>query len=252
MVARDSAPDGLMGLLSLRPELELLDPSSRNEMLVYFVALGFGLIFFMSAVSFGATIAQSVVEEKQTRVVELLISAIPARALLAGKVIGNSEFALVQIVLIAVAATAALALTGQQNLLTSLGPSVLWFIVFFAVGFVLLAAIFAASAALVSRQEDVGAVTAPVMTLITIPYFLIVFFPDNGLVLTIMFYVPFSAPIGVPMRIFLGTAEEWEPVASLAVVLVATAAAIGFGARVYENSLLRMRGGVKLSEALTD
>ncbi|HEY8589948.1 MAG TPA: ABC transporter permease [Naasia sp.] len=250
VVALDSTPDTLMGLLSQRPELELLDPSSQNELLVYFVALGFGLIFFMSAVSFGATIAQSVVEEKQTRVVELLLSAIPARALLAGKVVGNSVLALGQIVLIAVAATAALALTGQQNLLTSLGPSVLWFIAFFAVGFVLLAAIFAASAALVSRQEDVGAVTSPVMTLITIPYFLIVFFPDNDLVLTIMSYVPFSAPIGMPMRIFLGTAEWWEPLASLAIVLLATAAAIAFGARVYENSLLRMGGRVKLAEAL--
>ncbi|WP_210507913.1 ABC transporter permease [Naasia sp. SYSU D00057] len=250
LVALDSEPDDLVMLLSVSPEVQLLDPAPTHPILVYLVALGFGLIFFMAALTFGATIAQSVVEEKSTRVVELLLSAIPARALLAGKVIGNSVLALGQIVLIALAATAALALTGQQNLLTALGPSVIWFIAFFAVGFVLLAAIFAASAALVSRQEDVGAVTTPVTMLVMIPYFLIVFFNDNDLVLTIMSYVPFSAPVGMPMRIFLGTAEWWEPLLSLAIMLATTAAVVVLGARVYENSLLRMGGRVKLGEAL--
>ena len=250
IIALDSPPDDLVSLLSIHPQVQLLNPSGTNKILVYLVALGFGLIFFMSALTFGATIAQSVVEEKSTRVVELLLSAIPARALLAGKVLGNSILALGQIVLIALVATAALALTGQQNLLTSLGPSVLWFIAFFAIGFVLLAAIFSASAALVSRQEDVASVTSPVTMLVMIPYFLVVFFNDNDLVLTVMSYVPFSAPVGMPMRIFLGTAQWWEPWLSLAIMLATTVAAVALGARVYENSLLRMGGRVKLAEAL--
>lgn len=250
IVALESAPSGLVEELSLQPDVELLEPSAQSELLVYFVALGFGLIFFLSGITFGATIAQSVVEEKQTRVVELLLSAIPARALLAGKVLGNSILALAQIVLIAAAATAALAITGQQNLLTSLGPSVLWFVGFFAVGFVLLAAIYAASASLVSRQEDVGSVTSPATTLVMIPYFLVVFFNDNDLVLGIMSYVPFSAPVAMPMRVFLGTAQWWEPLLSLLVMLATTAAAVTLGARIYENSLLRMGGRVKLADAL--
>jgi ABC-2 type transport system permease protein len=52
------------------------------------------------------------------------------------------------------------------------------------------------------------------------------------------------------MRIFLGTAQWWEPVLSLAVLLVSTAFVIMIGARIYENSLLRMGGRVKLREAL--
>jgi ABC-2 type transport system permease protein len=219
-------------------------------MLIYFVALGFGLVFFSSALTFGMTISQSVVEEKQTRVVEILMSAIPARALLAGKVIGNSVLALGQIVLTAIAATLALALTGQQNLVGSLGPSVLWFIGFFAIGFLLLAALFAASSALVSRQEDVGSVTTPVTMLVMIPYFLVIFFNDNDLVLTIMSYVPFSAPVGMPMRIFLGNAQWWEPLLSLAIIVVTTALVVAAGARIYENSLLRTGSRVKLGEAL--
>ncbi|MFC0680424.1 ABC transporter permease [Lysobacter korlensis] len=250
LVALESAPSGLVQLLSVRPEVELLDPADQSDMLIYFVALGFGLVFFSSAITFGATISQSVVEEKQTRVVEILMSAIPARALLAGKVIGNSALALGQIVLTAIAATLALALTGQQNLVGSLGPSVLWFIGFFGIGFLLLAALFAASSALVSRQEDVGSVTTPVTMLVMIPYFLVIFFNDNDLVLTIMSYVPFSAPVGMPMRIFLGEAQWWEPILSLAIIVVTTAAVVIAGARIYENSLLRTGPRVKLSEAL--
>jgi ABC-2 type transport system permease protein len=62
--------------------------------------------------------------------------------------------------------------------------------------------------------------------------------------------VPFSAPVGMPMRIFLGTTEWWEPLLSLALLLVATAFVILIGSRIYENSLLRMGGRVKLREAL--
>jgi ABC-2 type transport system permease protein len=250
LVALESEPGDLIQLLSVRPQVDLLDPADQSEMLIYFVALGFGLVFFSSALTFGMTISQSVVEEKQTRVVEILMSAIPARALLAGKVIGNSVLALGQIVLTAIAATLALALTGQQNLVGSLGPSVLWFIGFFAIGFLLLAALFAASSALVSRQEDVGSVTTPVTMLVMIPYFLVIFFNDNDLVLTIMSYVPFSAPVGMPMRIFLGNAQWWEPLLSLAIIVVTTALVVAAGARIYENSLLRTGSRVKLGEAL--
>jgi ABC-2 type transport system permease protein len=204
----------------------------------------------MSAITFGSTIAQSVVEEKQTRVVELLMSAIPVRALLAGKVIGNSIMAFAQIIVIAVLATVGLLVTGQQLLVTQLGPSVIWFVVFFAVGFVLLAALFAASAALVSRQEDVGSVTSPVTMLVMIPYFLVIFFNNNDLVLTIMSYVPFSAPVGMPMRIFTGDAMWWEPLVSLAIMLATAVLVVAFGSRVYSNSLLRMGSRVKLAEAL--
>ncbi|SMQ71173.1 ABC transporter permease [Agreia sp. VKM Ac-1783] len=250
IVALDEAPGDLVQLLSASPEVTLLEPADQNSGLAYLVGLGFGIVFFMAATLFGTTIAQSVVEEKSTRVVEILMSAISARALLAGKVIGNTFLAFGQIVLIAAAAIVGLVVTGQDALLGDLGPSIVWFVVFFAVGFVLLAALFASAAALVSRQEDIGSVTTPVMMLVMIPYFLIVFAWDNDLVLTIMSYVPFSAPIGMPMRIYLGTAEWWEPLLSLLVILATTVVVVLFGSKIYANSLLRTGARVKVLEAL--
>jgi ABC-2 type transport system permease protein len=250
IVALEEAPADLVRLLSASPEVALLEPAGQDSSLAYLVGLGFGIVFFMAATLFGTTIAQSVVEEKSTRVVEILMSAISAHALLAGKVLGNTLLAFGQIVLIAAAAVIGLMVTGQDDLLGDLGPSIVWFVVFFAVGFVLLAAMFASAAALVSRQEDIGSVTTPVMMLVMIPYFLIVFAWDNDLVLTIMSYVPFSAPIGMPMRIFLGTAEWWEPLVSLAIVLATTVVVVLFGSKIYSNSLLRTGARVKVLEAL--
>lgn len=250
VIALDAPPSDVLNALSVSPPVSLLEPPEQNGFLVYLVALGFGLVFFMSAMTFGSTIAQSVVEEKQTRVVEILMSTIPVRALLAGKVAGNSIMAFGQIVTIAVLVSLGMAVTGQHSLLADMGPSIIWFAVFFACGFVLLASLYAATASLVSRQEDVGSATSPVMMLVMIPYFLVIFFNDNDLVLGIMSYIPFSAPVGMPMRVFLGSAAWWEPLVSLAILVATTLVVILLGARVYSNSLLRMGAKVPLREAL--
>lgn len=250
LVGDESVSSSLISLLSVAPTVELLNPAATDEFLRYIVALGFGLIFFMAALTFGSTIAQSVVEEKQTRVVELLISAIPVRALLAGKVVGNTILAMGQIVGLAAISIVGLTVTGQSELLAGLGAPLVWFAVFFLFGFVLLASLFAAAGAMVSRQEDIGATTTPLTFLVMAPYFLVVFFNDNQAVLTTMSYVPFSAPVGMPVRIFLGEALWWEPLLSLAILLATCAAAIWVGAKIYENTILRMGARVKLTEAL--
>jgi ABC-2 type transport system permease protein len=250
VIAESSAPTQLMLQLAQLPPVELLSPEEGNAALAYIAAVGFGIVFLLAASLFGGTIAQSVVEEKQTRVVELLISAIPVRSLLAGKVIGNTVLAMGQILILAAIAIIGLTVTDQTALLQGLGAPIAWFAIFFLFGFILLASLFAAAASMVSRQEDIGSTTMPLTMLVMAPYFLVIFFNDNPLVLAIMSYVPFSAPVGMPMRIFLGDAQWWEPLLSIAILIATCVAAIFVAARIYENSLLRMGGRVKLSEAL--
>ena len=250
IIALQDAPSSLVSALSQSPDVVILEPVTTNPALRYFIAIAFGLVFMMAAATFGGTIAQSVVEEKQTRVVEVLLSAIPARTLLAGKVIGNTVLAMGQILALAAVATIGLSVTGQREVLTTLGSPIIWFAVFFLFGFVLLASMFAAAASMVSRQEDIGSTTTPITMLIMAPYILVIVFNDNPLVLTIMSYVPFSAPVGMPMRLFVDEAQWWEPLLSLAILLASCVAAIVIGAKIYENSLLRMGSRVKLSEAL--
>ena len=137
-----------------------------------------------------------------------------------------------------------------QALLGELGTALIWFAILFAFGFVLLASLYAALASLVSRQEDVASAVSPVMWLVMIPYIAIIMFNTNVKVLAIMSYVPFSAPVGMPMRLYLGTAEWWEPVVSLGILVVAIAIVWWLGARIYERSILRTGAKVKLKDAL--
>jgi ABC-2 type transport system permease protein len=250
VLADSEVPAALISQLSVSPPVTLLDESATNPFLTYLVALGFGIVFFMSAMTFGSTIAQNVVEEKQTRVVEILMSAIPVYTLLAGKVLGNSILAIGQIAVTAALSIIGLTIIGQTDLLTGLGTPIVWFVVFFAIGFVLLASLFAATASMVSRQEDIGSTTTPVTMLVMLPYFAVVFFNDNPTVLAVMSYVPFSAPVGMPVRLFLGTAAWWEPLLSLVVLLGTTVVTIWFGSRIYQHSLLKMGARVKWREAL--
>jgi len=249
-VADSSAPTSLLLNFAQVPPVELLDPAQTDGGIRYLVAIAFGIVFLLAASLFGSTIAQSVVEEKQTRVVEILISAIRARTLLAGKVIGNTILAMGQILVLAAIAIVGLTIIGQSELLGLLGAPILWFAVFFLFGFVLLAALFAAAGAMVSRQEDIGSTTFPITMLIMAPYFLVIFFNDNPVVLTVMSYVPFSAPVGMPMRLFLGEAQWWEPIISLLILIATCVVAILLGAKIYQNALLRMGARVKLGEAL--
>lgn len=250
VLAESEVSNQLLVYLSQTPTVELLSPTDTAGFLGYIAAIGFGVVFLFAASTFGGTIAQSVVEEKQTRVVEVLISAIPTRALLAGKVIGNTILAMAQILLLAAIAIVGLTVTGQTELLQGLGTPIVWFAVFFLFGFILLASLFAAAAALVSRQEDIGSTTMPLTMLVVAPYILVIIFWNNPLVLGIMSYVPFSAPVAMPLRLFLGDAQWWEAILSLVILIATCVGAILVGARIYENSLLRMGARVKLADAL--
>lgn len=251
VVGLDSAPQDVLGALAVTPPVELLQESATSDGLRYLVSLVFGLVFMMAAMSFGGTIAQNTVQEKQSRIVEILLSTVPPRALLGGKILGNTVLAVGQTAAIAAVAVIGLVVTGQDDTLGLIGAPVAWFVLFFLVGFVLLAAMFASAASLVSRIEDTGPVLTPVMMLVMIPYIGVLLFNDNDLVLTIMSYVPFTAPVAMPVRLFLGEASWWEPLLSLGVLAASAAVVTAIGARIYERSVLRTGGRIKLKDALT-
>ena len=84
-----------------------------------------------------------------------------------------------------------------------------------------------------------------------LPYFGIIVGNSNPLAMTVMSYIPFSAPVAVPVRIFLGQSAGWEPFASLALLVLTTVAAVWFAARIYDRGLLRTGKPLKWREALT-
>lgn len=243
-------PNRAVEAFSAAPQVELVDPSSRDPGTTYFVSIAFALAFFLAAMLFGNQIAQSVVEEKSTRIVEILLSAIEPKALLTGKILGNAALAIVQVVALAAVALIGLATTGTRIGLGDLGAPILWFVAFFVFGFVMVSAMFAASASLISRAEDVGAVTTPVTTLLMVPYILSFVTSGNETFTRVLAWLPISSPISMPSLVFTGDAQWWEPIGSLMLLIATTVAVIALGQRIYRNSLLRTGARVPLKEAL--
>lgn len=252
VVSKTGVPGDVVAALAVEPEVVELEPAVATEGIRYLVALAFGLVFMMAAAGSGSMIAQNTVQEKQTRVVEILLSTVSARTLLAGKILGNSVVAFGTTAATAAVAVLGLVLTGQDELLGLLGAPLVWFVVFFIFGFVLIAAMFAAGASLVSRAEDTGSVIMPAMMATMIPYFLVVFFGDNPTVMTVLSYVPFSAPVAMPVRLFFADAMWWEPLLSLVLLAGAAVAVMALAARIYSGSLLRTGPRVSLRQAMAE
>lgn len=250
VIGLDSEPTEVAQLLSVSPPVEVLEEASSDEALRFLVAAAFGAVFMFVGIGSGMMIVQNTIQEKQNRIVEILLSAIPARALLGGKILGNSVLALGQAVVLAAASAAGMLLTGQQDMLDILTVPMLWFVLFFIPGFVLIASMFAASASLVSRQEDSGAVVSPTMMLVMAPYFVVIFLNENPLAMTIASYVPFSAPVAMPSRMFFNEAAWFEPLLALGVLAVTTLLVAALAARIYSRSLLQTGQRVSLRSAL--
>ncbi|PGH45559.1 ABC-2 type transport system permease protein [Micromonospora sediminicola] len=243
------APDDVVQALSVAPQVRLLDPDAVDPVTAYLVPFAFAFVFFIMSQTFGIQVAQSVTEEKQTRIVEILVAAVPVRALLAGKIVAAGALALGQVALIAVAAVAGLRLTGGGDLLALVAPALGWFVPFFLLGFLLLAAMWAAAGALVNRQEDIAGASTPVQLAVMAPFFAVVFLNDNATAMRILSYLPLSAPTAMPVRLFTGDAATWEPFVALALLLVAAAGFLAAGARIYQGSLLRTNGRTSVRAA---
>ena len=208
----------------------------------------FAMLFYIASVMFGMAIASSVVEEKQSRIVEILATAIPLRQLLVGKVLGNAALAMGQLVLFVGVGLVGLSFTDYGAMLPGLlGPSA-WFLVFFAIGFVALACVWAVCGSLASRTEDLQATTMP-MTMLLVGLLLLGLM-GSGTTQVIASYVPIASVVAMPARLLAGTAAWWEPVLSLALTLAAAAVLIAIAERIYRRSLLQTGGRLSVRQAL--
>ena len=195
---------------------QLLEPDS-NEGLKYAVGFIFSFLFYFASIMFGMAIATSVIEEKQSRVVEILVSAVPLRQLLIGKVLGNVALALGQMTLFVGVGLVGMAFTSYAAQIGIVAASAGWFLVFFLAGFSALACLWAVAGSLATRSEDLQS-TTPVLTTVLVVAMLVGVMGD-GVVRTIGSYVPVVSAISMPQRLLTGDAAWWEPFVSLAVTL---------------------------------
>ncbi|NGY60211.1 ABC transporter permease [Lentzea sp. NEAU-D13] len=248
VLALNDPPNDVIRELVQSPPVELLEASAVNNGQRSVTVVVFGLVFLMFGMG-GAAIAQSTVTEKQTRIVEILVSTVPVRALLAGKILGHTILTLGQVVVLALTAPIALRVAGLGELLGVVAPALGWFVPFVMLGFVLISSMWAVAGSLVSRQEDLGSTMGVVMLAVMGPYFGVQFFHENPAVLAVMSFVPFTAGVAMPVRLFAQQAEAWEALVSLGILAATVTVILLVASRLYTGSLMQTGGRVKLSKA---
>jgi ABC-2 type transport system permease protein len=226
----------------------LLDPADGDAGARQLAAYVFLILFYITAITFGMSIAQSVVQEKESRVVEILAAAVPIRAMLWGKIAGNTLLAFAQILLLALAGIASLAATGETGLLTALGPAVGMYVVFFVLGFVALAGLWAVAGSLASRQEDLQSTTMPGQVLLFAPY--IIAFSAGAGVKTVVSMLPIMSAMLMPSRMAEGGVPVWQIAVAVVVNILGAIGIVRLAARLYERTLMRTERKIGFGEAL--
>ncbi len=200
---------------------------------------------------YGVWVATGVIEEKASRVVEVLLSAISPRQLLTGKVVGIGSLGVVQLAFIASFAIVLAKVTGALSISASAVGVAVLVLAWFVLGFAFYAGLFAVSGALVSRMEELQNATVPINIIILVSFFISVGAvqrPDAPVVV-LASLLPFSAALAMPVRIVVGAATAPQIVASVLILLGSTALLIPLAGRIYAGAVLRTGARVRLRDA---
>lgn len=249
--ARAAAEQGV-DLTALRAEarvsLEGTD-SSQQVAAGRVLSFVFAILFYLAAVVFGMGIAQSILEEKSHRVVEIIAAAVPVRQVLIGKLAANIGLALGQLVLYLAAGLLAMNLfdVGLEMGWVLRGSG--WFLAFFLVGFSILAALWAVAGAMADRPEDLSATSTPLTTILMVLYFAGLL--ASGTVQTVLSWVPLASSVVIPLRLVQGTAGPVEGAASLGLGLLALVLITAWAGRVYRRAVLRTGTRLRWGQVLT-
>ncbi len=227
-------------------ELEPLDQRRRENNAVVFVGV---LALYGQLFAYGYWVAAGVVEEKASRVVEVLLATIRPSQLLRGKILGIGTLGLCQLLLIGVVGLTAAQVAGVLEFPVSALSAIGWVLFWFVLGFFFYSTLFAVAGSIVSRQEDLQATMTPLSLLIIAAFFVGITAlqaPDSRLAVVASMLPP-TAPLTMPSRIVLGQAPLWQAVLSAAISIGATAALVPFAVKLYTRAVLRT-GRVKLRE----
>jgi len=250
-LAREGLDYGRVKSLTTRVELEMNQVTAagaveKKDMLgEYGVVFAFTMILYMALLSWGMTISKSIIEEKGSRVMEVLLSSLTPRDIMVGKLVGVGLAGLTQLLVWALLGLA-LSSYGAANMMSLLAkvqvpPMVfVYFVIYFVLGFMLYSAIFMTIGAMCATDQDAqhlqGLVTLPmIVPLLTL--MLLIQSPNSGLAVGLSL-IPLFAPMMMLSRIILLQPPAWQIALSMLLLVGAIAVAVTFAARVFRVGIL--------------
>jgi ABC-2 type transport system permease protein len=207
-----------------------------------------GFLIYIMIIMYGQVILAAVIEEKETRIAEVLFSSVGSFQLMMGKLIGVSLVALTQyaiwglaVLAFAIYGVSALASSGLEITFPHLAPSViLYLFVFFLLGYFVYATIYALVGAMVTTTQEGGQVALPVMFLLIIGFYLafpVIRSPNSSFSFWVSM-VPFFSPITMPVRIITQTPPFWQIALSILIAVGTVVFLVWLAARIYRIGML--------------
>ncbi|MBP6771485.1 MAG: ABC transporter permease [Gemmatimonadaceae bacterium] len=229
----------------------------------FFFGLAVAMLLYMTIFIYGLNVLRGVLEEKQSRVAEVVISSLPASRLLAGKVIGVGGVGLTQMVIWM--SMSFLMYKIRAPILAKFGaasapmgiPDISWgtglvLIAFFVLGFMLYAGLFAAVGATVNSEQEAQQAQMPVVLLLvsSIMFAQNILLTPDGTLSRVLSMLPFSAPIVMPLRMTVAPVPPSEIAIALASVALGALAAVWLASRIYRVGLLMYGKRPSIGEVL--
>ncbi len=246
-------PPGVLATVTsgLQVPVDALQPARSGMTQDRVVGLGVAILLFITLGLYGSMVAQGVVEEKATRIMEILLATVRPSMLLAGKVVGIGLVALLQLAIVAAATLASVAATNVVTTPALEIGAVAGYLVWFLLGFLIYATGYATMAALVSRPEEVQSAVTPVAVFQIGSYLLAYLTLANPTspVATIASMLPPFAPILMPVRTTGGDVPVWQVALALALTVAAIVGVTRLAGRIYANSAMRIGSRVRFMDA---
>ncbi len=244
LAARGLSPEEAAAALSAEVEVaveRLEGEAGDDEAGDAFAFVGI-VLMFMFVVTYAGYVLTGTIEEKSSRVVEVLLGSARPWHLLTGKLIGLGALALSQFLLTVAAGLTTLIVTDSDLLPPTSVESVAMAVVWFVLGFLFYATIYAVAASMASSMEDAQSTAGPIGMLLTAAYLIsvLVVGPNpEGIWARVLSLLPPFAPMTMPARQAQGAVASWEIAVSAVLMLVATYAVIRLAGRLYTEAILR-------------
>jgi ABC-2 type transport system permease protein len=220
----------------------------------FIVTIALSIVFFMTTMGSAAYLMQSLGKEKQNRIMELLLSSIRPMELLAGKVLGLGAVGLLQVIIWGLIGTFVLGRGGNSvfdNIsLPELPPSI-WIavIIFFLLGFLVYASIFAGVGAIAPSPKESGQLTFFIMlpTFLPLWFMSVIMQAPNGTFMTILSLFPLTSPIAMPIRMVLTSVPPLHVFGSAVLALVGALVTLWLATRIFRSQTLLSGRGVSFA-----
>ena len=244
--------DDLATLFAEVPIEERSIQGEDDEQLVRIgAALASTLATFFFLQVWGAFLMMGVIEEKSSRVVEVLLSHVPPRTLLTGKIVGLGVLAFGQLMIIVVGVAVGLLLVEGVEVPSGVWSSVPLLAITFLLGYAFYAAAFAAVGSTVSRQEDAQTAQLPAMLPLAVGYGIAmssIANPDSVLV-AVASFIPFTSPVVLPFRVALADPPLWQIILPLVILAISVPLMLRLAGQIYRSTLLNVGTRVPLLKA---